>query len=90
MGDVGCLERGGRYIFAMVTKEMHYDKPSVAAIRLCLRSLQLRMRQLGICTIGAPRLACGLDNQEWTTIKSLLEETFNDSGALIYVYSLPG
>ena len=37
--------------------------------------------------IATPKTACGLDGVNWRDISSIIEQTFNNSGTTIYVYT---
>lgn len=87
VGDVACLRRGNRYIFALVTKQLHFQKPNLHTIRLCLVALRRCMEEKGLDAIGMPRISCGLDGQNWNEIKALIEQVFVGSNLRIYVYT---
>ena len=43
---------------------------------------------LDIHKVAMPRIGCGLDRQDWTEVKKLIEEVFDDADIEILVCSL--
>ena len=44
IGSVGVLLRNGRYIYALVTKDRFFHKPTYKDLRLSLESLKIHTR----------------------------------------------
>ena len=49
----------------LVTKHMHYDKPTRAAVDASIANACEQAAALGVRTVVTPRLACGLDGCTW-------------------------
>ena len=50
-----------RYIFSLVTKENHYDKPTYYALSVILHTLRISILKHNIRSMSIPKLGCGLD-----------------------------
>lgn len=77
-----------RPIFNLVTKRNYWDKPTLTTIKNALFWMKEQCEILYIRKIAMPRLGCGLDRQDWTEVKKLIEEVFEDTNVEIVVCSL--
>jgi hypothetical protein len=76
-------------IYNLVTKELHYEKPTMDSLREALERMRDDMVLNGIDLVTMPRLGCGLDGLEWEAVKQLLHEVFSNSpNVVILVYSI--
>jgi hypothetical protein len=72
-------------VYNLVTKEHYYDKPTYKSLKEALISMreQISYSSLYICSnepikIVMPKIGCGLDKLEWSKVKSIISEVFND------------
>lgn len=85
IGDVGVLQRRGRYIFYLITKSRSYGKPTIGTMKQALLTLLNCMKELKLTKLGIPLIGCGLDDLDWGAVKESIIEIFNNSGIQITV-----
>ena len=78
------LIRVGR-VFCLVTKAMHYDKPTYTDLSRSLQFLKEELDDRCIKYIAMPRIGCGLDKLEWNKVKTIINSIFADSDINILV-----
>ena len=95
VGEVAYLVRPSEapnappiYIFNMITKELHYDLPTMETMRWTLESLRRLCDQFGVKELAMPRIGCGLDKLEWRRVRRMIEDVFGDSDVEISVFYL--
>ena len=71
----------------MITKANYYDSSTTHTIRTALLAMRDHALGLKLRGIAMPKIACGLDVMDWREISSLIDQTFNNSGITIYVYT---
>ena len=90
----GCVTIGvllqdpAPYIFNLVTKRNYWDKPTLITIKNALIWLREQCEIYNIKKIAMPRIGCGLDRQDWSEVKKLIEEVFDDTDIKILVCSI--
>ena len=75
-------------VFNLVTKPKCYHKPSYEEFEKALCGMRDMMENLDITKLAIPRLGCGLDGMEWSRVKELIEEVFEDTEVEILVCTL--
>lgn len=87
--------RGGSIIlfsdytfFNLVTKRNYWDKPTLITIENALICMKKQCEDCYINKLAIPKIACGLDGQDWSDVKSLIEKVFADTDIEIVVCSL--
>ena len=75
-------------ILNLVTKRNYWDKPTLITIKNALSWMKKHCEMLDIHKVAMPRIGCGLDRQDWTEVKKLIEEVFEDIDIEIVVCSL--
>lgn len=88
-GECAVLERGGRFVYYLITKSKAGQKPSYGNLRLSLENMKSHCVQNGITRISMPRIGCGLDRLKWERVAEILEQVFKNTNISITVYSLP-
>ena len=86
VGQTAALKVEGRYIYYLITKEKYNGKPTYNTLRLALFDLKRHMVSNGINEVAMPKIASGMDNLKWETVKQIIEEVFKDSNFKITVY----
>ena len=75
VGGVASLRRGGRTIYALVTKPRSAGSlPTLASLRTCLEALRAAMARDGVTRLAVPQLGCGLDRLRWADVRGLILE----------------
>ena len=65
VGDVAVVQRDGRFIFYLITKERYFEKPrGYASVRRCLCRLARYCMSHGLTELAIPRLGCGFGRSE--------------------------
>ena len=89
VGEVAYFKFNNRIIFNMITKKLHYHKPTYTTVQTALRELRRLCGELQLRVIAMPRIACGRDQLKWSKVLRLIEDTFKDVDMVIRIYSLP-
>lgn len=72
-------------VFCLVTKKMHYEKPTYEDLKCSLQLLREQTDEQYIKYLAMPRIGCGLDKLEWSKVKSIITNVFADSDINILV-----
>ena len=88
VGDTGVLERNGRFVYYLVSKDKFWNKPTPDDVRRSLLSMRQHALDHEVTHICLPRIACGLDGLLWVHVRGMLVEVFSGSGVQVTVYSL--
>ena len=75
-------------IFNLITKRNYWDKPTLQTIENALKKMKIVCDVIGIEKVAMPRIGCGLDKQNWSDVKLLIEKVFEDTDIEIVVCSL--
>lgn len=87
-GGVAVLERGGRYIYYLVTKVKYSNKPTYDSLRSSLEAMRDHCLKHQVKQLAMPRIGCGLDLLKWNEVHLILVETFHETDICITVYTL--
>lgn len=74
--------------FNLITKRNYWDKPTLKTIENSLLRMKERCEYLGVTKLAMPKIGCGLDRQNWSDVKQLIEKVFADTDIEIVVCSL--
>ncbi|XP_066991814.2 uncharacterized protein [Anabrus simplex] len=86
-GQVAVLEHKGRFIYYLVTKKVSNGKPRLDDLVSSVVEMKQHCVDNRVTKIAMPRIGCGLDRLEWSTVKNVLEDTFSDTDVHIIVYN---
>lgn len=75
-------------VFNLVTKDVHWHKPSYDNLRECLCDMRDWTEGLRIKKLAMPRIGCGLDKLDWNTVEEIIEEVFEGADIEIVIYKL--
>ena len=78
-----------RYLYQLVTKQKHFNKPTYSTLRAFLERLRTHAEHNGISRISMPCIGTVLDQLDWDKVKLLIQETFRTSPVQVVVYILP-
>jgi O-acetyl-ADP-ribose deacetylase (regulator of RNase III) len=88
VGNVGILERDGRYIYYLITKLRSSGYPIIHDLKLSLIEMKKHAINHGVKMISMPRIGSGLDSLDWNQVKETIIEVFNNTEIKIRVYYL--
>eukprot|EP00930_Biecheleria_cincta_P075898 TRINITY_DN6308_c0_g1_i1.p1 TRINITY_DN6308_c0_g1~~TRINITY_DN6308_c0_g1_i1.p1 ORF type:complete len:278 (-),score=39.58 TRINITY_DN6308_c0_g1_i1:52-885(-) len=77
VGGVGVLQKKGRYIYYLVTKNKHGGKPSMQTLEASLRKMREHMVANGVNKLAMPHIGCGLDQLCWAAVQELVLQVFD-------------
>ena len=78
VGGVGVLEKKGRYVYYLVTKNRHGGKPTYERLRASLCAMRDHVVAEKVRNLAMPHLGCGLDRLSWERVSALILEVFDD------------
>lgn len=87
-----CIKvvRGNKTIYNLVNKHNRYAHATLDDLKECLIKLRDQLIDDGITNIAMPRIASGKDRLNWSDVKDLIYEIFdeNDENLYIFIYSI--
>lgn len=78
-----CLYRN--HTFNMITKRNHWDKPTLTAIRNAMERMKEMCISMNVKNLAMPKIACGIDGQDWEVISPMIQDVFKDTDINIIV-----
>lgn len=72
-------------VFNLVTKPRGYHKPRYEDLHNSLMDMKSQCEELYIKKIAMPLIGCGLDGLDWSWVKNMIEEVFEDTNIEILV-----
>lgn len=72
-------------VFNLVTKHTIYDLPTLEDIAKALEKAKEIAIEKGIKNIAMPKIACGIDRQDWLDVSYIVKNTFKDTDINILV-----
>eukprot|EP00401_Gymnodinium_catenatum_P017367 CAMPEP_0117526238 /NCGR_PEP_ID=MMETSP0784-20121206/36182_1 /TAXON_ID=39447 /ORGANISM="" /LENGTH=278 /DNA_ID=CAMNT_0005322459 /DNA_START=66 /DNA_END=902 /DNA_ORIENTATION=- len=78
VGGVGILQKKGRYIYYLVTKNKKGGKPTMTTLEASLRAMRKHMLSNGVKKLAMPHIGCGLDHLSWGAVAELLVTIFDE------------
>lgn len=82
------MQREGRFIYYLITKEKYYDKPTYDSVRASLCAMRDHCVRHHVQQLGMPRIGCGLDRLQWPHVRKDIEDVFMNTDVTVTVYSL--
>jgi hypothetical protein len=79
------LQRQGRQLFYLVTKDQPQQESTYQALWESLIHLRNCLQNLGVKQLGIPRLGCGYDGLDWKIVRLMIETIFKETGITISV-----
>lgn len=74
--------------YNLVTKAKYWGKPTYAQLRQALVSLRSVAASHGRTKLAMPKIGCGLDRLEWSKVKDIICEVFENADTEILVCGL--
>lgn len=88
VGGVGVLEKKGRHIYYLVTKNKHGGKPSMETLAASLQAMRHQMTSQGVRKLAMPHIGCGLDRLSWGAVQEAILKVFDDDEVELLAWSL--
>lgn len=88
-GQMTTPSQGVLRVANLITKRFFFDKPTLSTIHDALENLREKLQTepeyQNIKRLGMPRIACGLDGQNWAEVSTIIQDVFNDMNIEIRV-----
>ena len=78
--------QNGSWIYNLVTKNKHYDKPTYYNLRKSLCRMKSHMLTYGIKEINLPQIGCGLDKLEWAQVFNIILCLFANTDIRVNIF----
>ena len=75
-------------VFNLVTKERCFHKPTYDELYNTLIDMREQCEDFGITKLAMPLIGCGLDRLEWSNVKNVIEDVFEETDIEILVCKL--
>ncbi len=89
VGECAYVEKKGRRILHLITKEKASDRPTYDNLEQSLRNTRRICLEQNITTLAIPKIGCGLDRLEWSKVETLVNKIFGESTIRVKVYTRP-
>lgn len=87
VGDVAAVIHGSNYVYNLITKNVYSEKPTYETLTQSLRALLKHATENHVTAISMPRIGCGLDGLNWSNVRRIIDEVFENSNVQITVYN---
>ena len=88
VGDTPYITDRGRKIFYLITKSKYWEKPELYHIEEALENLKKELIKKNIKSVSMPKIATGLDRQDWMQVYSIIIRVFNQTDITLNIYKL--
>ena len=96
VGDTIRYENEFGIVYNLITKENYWNKPNkdmdyltyLENLTICLENLKNKMEENKEAKLAIPKIGCGLDRCNWSDVKEIIEEVFENSDIEVLVCSL--
>ncbi|CAH1738137.1 uncharacterized protein LOC114121472 isoform X1 [Aphis gossypii] len=85
VGTVAYLQQNDRYIYYLITKERSNKKPTYDSITAAIKKLRDFIVKHDVKKLAIPRIGCGLDGLNWSRVRGIIENEFQNIGCTIKV-----
>jgi len=85
--EISSLQFGEKYILYLITKEKHWQKPSYENLFLTIKNLRLFCDKNKIMKLALPKIACGIDQLDWSQIRTIIRYNFKGAKTKILVFT---
>lgn len=80
------LEREGRFIYYLVTKEEANHYPKYPVLRKSLEAMRDHCVKNDVQKLSMPTIGCGLDRLQWPNVVEIIMDVFKETNVKITVY----
>lgn len=88
VGGVGVLQKKGRFVYYLVTKNKHGGKPTMETLGASMRAMKQHIVANEVKRLAMPKIGCGLDRLSWGSVQEMLLGIFDDVEIELLVRSL--
>ncbi|XP_026816477.1 uncharacterized protein LOC113555981 isoform X2 [Rhopalosiphum maidis] len=85
VGTVAYLQQNDRFIYYLITKERSNSKPTYHTITAAITKLRDVIVKHGVKKLAIPRIGCGLDKLDWSRVRGIIENLFQNTECAIKV-----
>ncbi|XP_022174840.1 uncharacterized protein LOC111036885 isoform X2 [Myzus persicae] len=85
VGSVAYLQHNNRFIYYLITKECSNGKPTYNSITAAITKLRDFIVKHGVKQLAIPRIGCGLDKLDWSLVRNIVKNIFQNAGCIIKV-----
>jgi len=85
VGSVAYLQHDDRFIYYLITKEYSNSKPTYSTITAAIKKLRDFIITHGVKLLAIPRIGCGLDKLDWSIVRGIIVNEFQDARCTIKV-----
>lgn len=85
---VPAIDKNKRVIFNLITKKNYWGKPTYATIGKCIIEMADYCLRHEIKYLAMPKIGCGLDRLQWSKVREMIVQKFEDLDIEIVVRSL--
>ncbi len=89
VGECTYVEKKGRRILHLITKEKASDRPTYDNLEQSLVNARRICLEQNITTLAIQMIGCGLDRIEWSKVETLVNKIFGESTIRVKVYTSP-
>jgi hypothetical protein len=79
IGD--CIIYASEYgwVFNLVTKQLHWHKPTYETLAMALQTLKAQAVSMNVIGIAMPEIASHLDRLDWQTVRGMIIKEFENT-----------
>ncbi len=89
VGECAYVEKKGRRILHLITKEKVSDRPTYDNLEQSLINARRICLEQNITTLAIPKIGCGLNRLDWSKVETLVNKIFGESIIRVKVYTRP-
>jgi len=88
IGEMARLKGKERYIYYLITKELHWHKPTYKSLESSLIDMRKHIIKHKVKNLAMPKIGCGLDRLDWNEVKKMINKIFKNDDISITIYYL--
>lgn len=85
--EIAYLKLENRFIFYFIVKENHWQKPTYENFFKTIVELRKICEEKHLSKVAIPKIGCGLDQMNWTQVKTMINYVFKNSNVNIIAFS---
>lgn len=72
-------------VFNLVTKRTLFDNPTYDTVKVALIDMKRQCLKNKITKIAMPHIACGMDKLDWSNVRPIIDEVFQNTGIEVLI-----